>query len=208
MNSNDSDGNLEQSQHVASFFSLQYWVGNPLANATYFISRFGFEACANRTLTSSIGGCDFSTHVVKQNNIYIAFTSALKPTAETANFGQFLSVHGDSVRNITLSVTNCEYFIDRARQVDDKCIIQEPAKISDKFGSVIVAKIQSFGNVIHTLVENIDYQGPYLPGFIQSEPDVLSNITPSPGLKLLDHLVGVLEKDKLDYTINWYIFFV
>jgi 4-hydroxyphenylpyruvate dioxygenase len=50
------------------FDYLEFWVGNALQSATFFISRFGFQPLAYRGLET--GSRNIVTHVVKQNNVH------------------------------------------------------------------------------------------------------------------------------------------
>ena len=58
---------------------------------------------------------------------------------------------------------------------------------------------------MHTLVERRGYTGPFLPGF--GEPifaDPLSEITESPGLLVIDHVVGNQPEGDMEPTAVWY----
>ncbi len=43
--------------------------------------------------------------------------------------------------------------------------VKPPQEYKDKRGKVIMASIRTFGGCVHTLVQNINYKGPFLPGY-------------------------------------------
>jgi len=43
--------------------------------------------------------------------------------------------------------------------------VSEPKEIKDEYGTVIVSSVKTYGDTIHTFVQNVDYNGVFLPGF-------------------------------------------
>jgi len=68
--------------------------------------------------------------------------------------------------------------------------IREPWEASDENGTVVMATIATYGDVEHTFVERKNYKGPFLPGFIATNPDPITKLLPSIGLHFIDHIVG------------------
>jgi 4-hydroxyphenylpyruvate dioxygenase len=60
-----------------AFDHLHFWVGNAKQAASFYISRFGFKPHAYRGLET--GSKDVVTHVIKQGDIFFAFSSSLRP---------------------------------------------------------------------------------------------------------------------------------
>lgn len=108
------------------------------------------------------GSRETCTHVVKHNDVVLAFTCALNPGNE--EFGQYLAKHGDGVRDIAMSVEDAKTTYERAVSRGAKSIVP-PTELKDEFGSCIVATIQTYGDTWHSLIQNVDYTGPFLPGF-------------------------------------------
>src|SRR6185437_16898939 len=81
--------------------------------------------------------------------------------------------------------------------------IMEPTTRSDKYGSVTLASIATYGETIHTFVERQDYKGAFLPGF-----RALENGTPRrarlAGLAGIDHVVGNVELGKMNEWVAFY----
>jgi hypothetical protein len=86
--------------------------------------------------------------------------------------------------------------------------VSEPELLKDEHGSVWVSSIQTYGDTVHTFVENVDYTGPFLPGFRTiTEVDPLSVITPPVNLQFIDHSVYPLLVSCLFLLIFSLLFF-
>ena len=68
-----------------------------------------------------------------------------------------------------------------------------------------MATIKTYGDTVHTFVENKGYNGPFLPGFVATtDEDPLSFITPCPELQLIDHVVGNQPDGNMEEVCDWY----
>lgn len=180
---------------------LHFWVGNALQASAFYCARFGFERAAYRGLET--GYRSAATHVIKQNNIMLAFSSPF--SQENKEMASHLVMHGDGVRDIAFSVDNVRAIYDAAI-ARGAVGIMPPTESGDKFGKVVMAVLKTYGDTVHTLIENKDYTGPFLPGFIATDkPDPLSKITGPVGLKLIDHVVGNQNWNEMETAANWYI---
>lgn len=119
-------------------------------------------------------------------------------TKEATLIQNFLGKHSDGVFDISLRVKDISACFARAIVAGAKCV-RPPSVISDQFGSV---KIASIGvpntDLVHTLIENIDYRGTYLPNYKYSWSDPSSlgfyliahaGKLPSVPLSKIDHCV-------------------
>jgi len=84
--------------------------------------------------------------------------------------------------------------------------VSEPREYKDANGTVIMASLQTYGDTIHTLIQYIDYKGPFLPGFevVDASADPLSSQLDDVGLEMLDHCVGNQPDGKMVEVCNWY----
>ena len=87
-----------------NFHHLTLWVSNAKQCAMYFCVCFGFEPIAYSGLET--GDRQYATHVVKQNDIILAFVSPL--TAEEKTVNEHIIKHGDAVQDIAFEVDNLE----------------------------------------------------------------------------------------------------
>ena len=75
----------------------------------------------------------------------------------------------------------------------------------DKFGSVKIAKISGPSeNIVHSLIQNIDYKGIFLPGFIPAENFELSKTLNPIFVESLDHVVENYAEDVTSSVADWY----
>ena len=79
-------------------------------------------------------------HAVKQNKIVFVFKSTLNP--ENKEIGASLSQHGDCVKDVSFSVNDIEYLVEKAKE--HGAIIVKPIWLeNDENGFVKMATIQT-----------------------------------------------------------------
>lgn len=124
----------------------------------------------------------------------ISFESDNRPGE--SEISRFVLNHGDTVRDIAIEVEDCEKIYSKAVARGAKSFLA-PTEYSDEHGSVIMATVQGFGDLVHTLIDRVvsahqsRYRGSFLPGFrdhFQREP--LNQYYPELDYQLIDH-VGV-----------------
>lgn len=80
-------------------------------------------------------------------------------------FQNFLGTHSDGVIDISFFVKDIAYCFARAA-IAGATIIRPPTVISDKYGIVKIATIKVPNtDILHTLIEDVNYVGPYLPNY-------------------------------------------
>ena len=169
-----------------SFHHIKFYVSNALQASSFYTSRFGFRSIAYEGLET--GNTKYCTQVVKLNNIILAFTSSLVP--EENEVSSSVLKHSDGVKDVA-------FLVDDAKGIYNKAVsrgaigISEPKEISDSFGKMIIGSLQTYGDTIHTLVQNINYTGPFLPGYQASrKKDPINEFFPSMNIQFIDHVVG------------------
>jgi len=50
-------------------------------------------------------------------------------------------------------------------------VVTEPYDDTDELGTVRIARIKTFGDVVHTFLDKLKYTGPFLPGFQPLTPN-------------------------------------
>jgi 4-hydroxyphenylpyruvate dioxygenase len=182
------------------FDHLEFWVGNAKQAAAYYTAKFGFEEVAYRGLETQTR--DYATHVIKNGDIVLAFTTALQPNDK--DFYGELCVHGDGVKDVAFTVDDATAMYEKAVGRGAKSI-KEPKEYKDEHGSVIMATIQTYGDTHHTFVERVDYTGPFLPGYTAStvrEP--MNELMDRPVFERIDHVVGNQPDLEMEPTAQWY----
>lgn len=184
-----------------SFDHLTFYVGNAKQAAAWYCTRFGFKHYLYQGLET--GERNVVSHVIKQDKIIFVFKSALNPNNK--EISDELNAHGDYVKDISFSVNDIEYLVDRAKE-HGAVVVKPVSLISDKQGFVKMATIKTYGDVTHTLIDRSNYKGEFLPGFTphHSSQDPLDSILPKPDLHFIDHLVGNQPDDAMVPVTEWY----
>jgi 4-hydroxyphenylpyruvate dioxygenase len=172
---------------------VELWVGNA-KQAAYFLTRaFGFSETAYSGLET--GARDHTSHVLEQGRIRLVVTGTLRSHAEIAERHR---VHGDGVKVIALSVPDVD---DAYREATARGAhgLTEPHDTADEHGSVRVADIATYGDVIHRFIDRGDYFGPFLPGFTAVE-----HAHAEPLLVGIDHIVGNVELGAMERWVKYY----
>jgi 4-hydroxyphenylpyruvate dioxygenase len=178
------------------FDHLELWVGNAKQAAHYYCTAFGFRPLAYAG--PETGAKDRASYVVRQHDLTLVITSALRSDHPIAAFVQR---HGDGVRDVAFRTPNArEAYRDAvgggARPVD------APSATRDEGGTAIVARIGTYGDAVHSFVERREYGGVWLPGYqpwravMPPSHDV--------GLVRIDHCVGNVGWGEMDRWCDYY----
>eukprot|EP00483_Globobulimina_turgida_P002244 UN02246 len=182
------------------FNHCEYLCGNAKQAADWLCLRMGFKRVAYKGLET--GSRDVCSHVVQQNNIVMCCTSPLQPQQSFEI--TFIGIHGDAVRDIAFTVSDVRRAFHHAIKGGARCFFK-PKEFKDENGTVIMAGLYSYGDTIHTLVQNVDYNGPFLPGFVSvTEQDPLTSNLEPVGLEIIDHCVGNQADGKMTEVADWY----
>lgn len=144
-----------------------------------------------------------AAHVVKQNKIIFVFQSMLEPN-NPAEIGDFLAKHGDAVKDVAFEVKDLEAIVERAVARGAQ-VVAAPWEESDEHGTIRMARVQTYGDTTHTLIDRSGYTGPFLPGY-KAAPykDCLAQLLPETGLQVVDHIVGNQPDLAMNDVVNWY----
>jgi 4-hydroxyphenylpyruvate dioxygenase len=178
---------------------LEVFVANGRQATYYYAHCFGFTPVAYRG--PETGYPDAASYVLKQNNITLVLTSPLRMTSPIA---ASLLRHGDTARDISIRVQNCEafYYATMARGAES---VEPPTIFEDSNGKVKRAAIKTYGDTIHSIIERTEYHGPYWPGFAPYTDHfpAMEGISDL-GLERIDHIVGNVELGKMNYWVQFY----
>ena len=181
---------------VNDFNHIECYVGNAKQSMYYYSLVLGFMPyayCGPET------GCkDSVSYVLKKNQIFIVLTTPLNTKHPASNW---LLKHGDGIVDIAFNVESSE-------NAYDSCIsrgaesFSKFKELSDKNGYYKYSAIKTYGDVIHSFIDNSKYNGLWAPGFI-SYKDFNIEIEDT-GLLRIDHVVGNVEVDKMNYWRDFY----
>ncbi|KAJ3022628.1 hypothetical protein HKX48_005690 [Thoreauomyces humboldtii] len=165
---------------------LTFWVGNAKQAASYYCTRFGFEAIGYKGLET--GHRNVCSHAVAQDKIVFVFQSPLEP--DNKLYADHHSLHGDAVRDVAFACDDARAIYAAAVKRGARSV-REPWVEKDDDGEVVMATIATYGNVEHTFVQRTAYKGRFLPGYAAPKfEDPLLKLLPATKLMNIDHIVG------------------
>ena len=172
---------------------VEFYVGNAKQAAFYYRKAFGYNQTAYSGLET--GDREKASYVLEQGRVRMVFSTPLNGNNELA---EHIRRHGDGVKDIA-------FHVDDAKACYEACIARgaksarEPETLSDENGSVTKASIFTYGETLHSFISHDDYNGPFLPGFIEKKVE-----GKDVGLKYIDHIVGNVELGKMEHWVNFY----
>ena len=175
---------------------IELWVGNAKQAAFFYEHAYGFRRVAYAGPETGVR--DRASYVLEQNDVRLVLTSALSPDHDVSRYA---CTHGDSVRDIALTVPDAAYAYRQTVQRGAQGVM-EPRTVEDDYGRVELAAIATYGETIHTFVNRSEYAGPYLPGYVSQEPT--NGAGSGVGLLALDHVVGNVELGRMDVWVEFY----
>jgi 4-hydroxyphenylpyruvate dioxygenase len=175
---------------------VELYVGNA-AQAAYFLTRaYGFTETAYAGLET--GRRDRVSHVLESGRIRLVLTGTLKGEDEIAAHHAY---HGDGVHKIALSVPDAAAAYEHAVTHGARGV-HTPQWVMDEHGRVQLSSVATYGDTLHLFVQREDYDGPFLPGFVEreaapSDPDEML-------LMGIDHIVGNVELGHMEEWVGYY----
>lgn len=174
---------------------VEFYVGNAKQAAHYYKTAFGFQSLAYAGLETGL--TDRASYVLKQDKIRLVLTTALKSDSP---IGEHVKKHGDGVKVISLWVEDARSAWEETTKRGAKSYM-EPTVEKDEHGEVVRSGIYTYGETIHMFVERKNYNGVFLPGYVEWKSDY----NPSPvGLKFIDHMVGNVGWGEMNTWVKWY----
>lgn len=174
---------------------VEFYVGNAKQSAHYYKTAFGFQSFAYRGLET--GSRESVSYVLKQDKIRLVLTT---PLNSNSPINDHLRKHGDGVKVIALWVEDATSAFEETTKRGAKPFM-EPTVEQDEHGEVIRSGIYTYGETVHIFVERKNYNGLFLPGFVEWKSDY----NPEPvGLKFIDHMVGNVGWGQMNQWVKWY----
>jgi 4-hydroxyphenylpyruvate dioxygenase len=175
---------------------IELWVGNAKQAAYFYEHAFGFRRSAY--CGPETGVRDRASYVLEQGEIRLVVTSGLRRDSPIC---EFACLHGDGVKDIALRVPDATHAYREAVQRGARGI-NEPRWIEDEFGKVELSSIATYGDVVHTFVNRAQYEGAYLPGYVEQQST--NGADGGVGLLSIDHVVGNVELGRMEHWVDFY----
>ncbi|MEX0746992.1 MAG: 4-hydroxyphenylpyruvate dioxygenase [Rhodothermales bacterium] len=175
---------------------IEFYVGNARQAAHFYATAFGFEVAGYRG--PETGHREAASFLLTQGKIRFVLTTALRPESSIAGH---VHKHGDGVKDLALWVDDAESsFNETVRR--GATPVRSPEELRDEHGRIVVASIATYGDTIHTFVERKEYDGLFMPGFVEWKNEFWH---PGPtGLKYVDHCVGNVYLGEMNSFVQFY----
>jgi len=174
---------------------VEFYVGNAKQAAHFYKTAFGFQSYAYRGLET--GSKDSVSYVLKQDKIKLVLTT---PLSSKNPINDHIVKHGDGVKVVALWVDDARKSYEETTKRGAKSYL-EPVVEKDEHGEVVRAGIYTYGETVHMFVERKNYNGAFMPGFVEWKLDY--NPTPT-GLKYIDHMVGNVGWNEMNTWVKYY----
>lgn len=184
---------MENPLKLKRIHHIEFWVGNARQASFFYRNGFGFSQVAYSGLET--GNRELTSYVLQQGRTNFVLSTPLSAAHSAA---EHIKRHGDGVRDIALEVADADLAFEEAVHRGAKPVYQ-PRDVSDESGSIRRAAVHTYGDTIHSLISYKDYNGPFLPGFVEQRvpgEDV--------GILRVDHIVGNVELGKMNYWADFY----
>ncbi|MFN9114037.1 MAG: VOC family protein, partial [Bacteroidota bacterium] len=174
---------------------VEFYVGNAKQAAHFYKTAFGFQSLAYAGLETGVR--DRASYVLKQDKIRLVLTTALNSDSP---IGEHVKKHGDGVKVIALWVEDARKSFEETTKRGAKPFM-EPTTEKDEYGEVVRAGIYTYGETVHMFVERKNYNGTFLPGYVEWKSDYNP---PAVGLKYVDHMVGNVGWNQMNICVKLY----
>jgi 4-hydroxyphenylpyruvate dioxygenase len=175
---------------------VEWWVGNARAFAGFLVSAFGFEPVGYAG--PETGRSDRVSHLLRQGRVSFLVTGALGPESPIA---EHVRQHGDGIRDVCFEVADATAAYEAALQRGARSE-RPPATDTSPEGSIHHAAIRTYGETVHTFLDRSAFHGVFAPQYVPSPLDPA--VGPAVGLERVDHIVGNVERGKLDEWVHYY----
>lgn len=174
---------------------VELYVGNAKQAAHFYKTALGFQSLAYAGLETGLR--DQVSYVLKQDKIKLVLTTPLKSSNPIS---EHIKNHGDGIKVIALWVDDARKAFEETTKRGAKPFF-EPVVERDENGEVVRAGIHAYGETVHIFVERKNYNGIFLPGFVEWKSEYNPGNT---GLKYIDHMVGNVELGGMNKWANFY----
>src|SRR5918992_3506147 len=165
--------------------AVVFAVGNALQAAHYYSTAFGMRRVAYKG--PETGSRDEAAYVLESGNARFVVKGAVRAGTDLA---RHVGEHGDGVIDLAIDVPDVPAAYEHAVAHGARGV-EEPHVLEDDYGKVVIAAIATYGETRHSLVDRVNYSGPYLPGYVAADPLVRPPATPP--IQAIDHCVGNVE---------------
>lgn len=176
---------------------IEFYCGNAKQSSLYYQYGFGFKLTGYSGLETK--NSKSASYLLEQGKIRFVLTTSYD---DSSFISEHVKKHGDGVFDIAFEVDDAEKSFSETVKRGAVPFL-EPVKIEDENGYIIKSAIRTFGDTIHTFIERKNYNGLFMPGFVDASDRGPSGIADT-GLRSVDHMVGNVELGKMMHWVKFY----
>ncbi len=196
---------------IDGFAHVELYVGNAKQASYVYENAYGFTPVAYAGPETGVR--DRASYVMEQGDVRIVLTA---PMTTDSVIADHVGRHTDGVRDVALETNDVDGTFQQAVErvqdhedlfegdelIDDGFAVRKPDTIEDEYGTVELATLATFGDTVHTLIDDSNYGGPFLPGYepIEDTPEA----GPGVGFETLDHTVGNVPEGEMTSWAQFY----
>ncbi|HMC99931.1 MAG TPA: VOC family protein, partial [Ferruginibacter sp.] len=174
---------------------VEFYVGNAKQAAHFYKTAFGFQSLAYAG--PETGMRDKVSYVIRQNKLTFVLTTPLQTENPIADH---IYKHGDGVKVIALKVEDARSAFVETTNRGGKPYL-EPVVMKDDQGELVMSGIHTYGDTVHLFIERKNYNGVFMPGFIEWKSKYNPTDT---GLLYVDHCVGNVGWNQMNPWVKFY----
>ncbi|MDG3009265.1 4-hydroxyphenylpyruvate dioxygenase [Rhodococcus sp. D2-41] len=182
---------------VIGMDAVVFVCGNATQSAHHFVRTWGMDLVAYAGPETGLR--DHKAFVLESGSVRFVLQGAVDPASALADHHRR---HGDGVVDLAMEVVDVDRAVAHARS-QGATVLDEPYEVTDRFGTVRLAALATYGDTRHTLVDRSRYAGPYLPGFVPRSSG-FARPAGSRVFQALDHAVGNVEMGRMDQWVGFY----
>ena len=177
---------------------LELWVGNARTTAGFLMSAFGFACSAYAGPETGVR--HKASYVLEQGDIRLVVSAALEADSPIA---AHVRTHGDGVHDLAWRVDDATAAFEAAVARGARAV-RAPWREADDDGVLVLAQIGTYGETVHTFVERANYRGARLEPGYGTDHLPPTPVGPVVGLAAIDHVVGNVERGRLEDWVAFY----
>ena len=182
---------------INDFHHVEYLVGNAKQAVHFYKTAFGFKPIAY--CGPETGVRTHVSYVLKNNQNIFIFTT---PLSSKSKMSEWLNRHGDGIYDIAFSVENASIAYESCLSRGAIGIDENISSLNDD-GVYKKYSIKTYGDTIHSFIEDYNYLGCWAPGFKDIETEDTFGVENNSLVKI-DHIVGNVEEGKMDKWKEYY----
>jgi 4-hydroxyphenylpyruvate dioxygenase len=174
---------------------VEFYVGNAKQAAHFYKTAFGFQSLAYAGPETGVK--DRASYAIRQNKLTLVLTTPLRAGNAIADH---IYKHGDGVKVLALRVPDATKSWHETTSRGAKSYM-EPTRLKDDQGEVVLSGIHTYGETVHVFVERKNYNGAFMPGFVEWKTVYNPSST---GLQYVDHCVGNVGWNQMNKWVDFY----